>query len=110
MNLGHISSTSAPIVKIDSSICFFLFVCFDMNAMYCILKGFSLYNFGNKFVFIVIVIVNSEGDPPVNPGFPSQWASMWSFDVSFWHIEQAIEQTGKLKRHEAHATCTLKGV
>ena len=28
-----------------------------MNAMYCILKGFSLYNFGNKFVFIVIVIV-----------------------------------------------------
>ena len=36
---------------------FFLFVCFDMNAMYCILKGFSLYNFGNKFVFIVIVIV-----------------------------------------------------
>ena len=27
-----------------------------MNAMYCILKGFSWYNFGNKFVFIVIVI------------------------------------------------------
>ena len=27
-----------------------------MNAMYCILKGLSLYNFGNKFVFIVIVI------------------------------------------------------
>ena len=25
--------------------------------MYCILKGFSLYNFGSKFVFIVIVIV-----------------------------------------------------
>ena len=58
MNLGHISSTSAPFVKVDSSICFFyLFVCFDMNAMYCILKGFSLYSFGNKFVFIVIVIV-----------------------------------------------------
>ena len=36
---------------------FYLFVCFDMNAMYCILKGFSLYNMGNKFVFIVIVIV-----------------------------------------------------
>ena len=58
MNLGNISFTSAPFVKIDSSICFFfLLVCFDMNAMYCILKGFSLYNFGNKFVFIVIVIV-----------------------------------------------------
>ena len=28
-----------------------------MNAMYWILKGFSLYNFGNKFVFIVIAIV-----------------------------------------------------
>ena len=35
---------------------FFLFVYFDMTAMYCILKGFSLYNFGNKIVFIVIVI------------------------------------------------------
>ena len=52
MNLGHISSTSAPILQYV-----FLFVCFDMNTMYSILKGFSLYKFGNKFVFIVIVIV-----------------------------------------------------
>ena len=52
-NLGHISSTSAPIVKVDSSICWgFLFISLDINVMYCILKSFSLYNFGNKFVFI----------------------------------------------------------
>ena len=57
MNSGHISSTSAPIVKVDTSMCVFLFVCFDMNAMYGILKDFYLYNFGNKFVVIVIVIV-----------------------------------------------------
>ena len=25
--------------------------------MYCILKGFSLYNFGNKIVLIVIVFI-----------------------------------------------------
>ena len=25
--------------------------------MYCILKGFSLYNFGNKFGFFVSVVV-----------------------------------------------------
>ena len=33
------------------------FVCYDMNVIFCILKGFSLYNFGNKFVFIVIVFI-----------------------------------------------------
>ena len=43
----------------------FLFVYFDMNAMYCILKGFSLYNFGNKIVFIVIVIVIVSNDTRV---------------------------------------------
>ena len=36
---------------------FFLFVCYDMHVMHCNLKDFSLYNFGNKFVFIVIVII-----------------------------------------------------
>ena len=31
-----------------------------MNVMCCILTGFDLYNFGNKFVFIVIVIVKGR--------------------------------------------------
>ena len=76
MNLGHISSTSAPFVKVDSSICFFLLcVCFDMNAMYCILKGFSLYNFGNKFVFIVIVIVKKT--PHTSPWHRECFAGSW---------------------------------
>ena len=34
----------------------FLFVCYDINVIYCILKGFSLYDFGNKFDLIVIFI------------------------------------------------------
>ena len=41
---------------------------------------------------------------PVNRGFPSQWASIWSFYVYFLHVEQAIEQTGKLKRDDVHAS------
>ena len=55
MYLGLINSTSAFVDEVDSSICFL--VSYDMNVMYCISKGFSLYNFGNKFVFIAIVIM-----------------------------------------------------
>ena len=45
---------------------FVLFVCFDMNAMCCILKGLALYNFGNKFVFIFIFIVRLQATISMN--------------------------------------------
>ena len=51
-NLYMVSERDCKFLKIP-----LLIVCFDMNTMYCILKGFLLYNFGNKFVFIVVVIV-----------------------------------------------------
>ena len=54
----NMSEQIVELLMIQDAICF-CFVSYDMNVMYCILKGFSLYNLSNKFVFIVIVIQSS---------------------------------------------------
>ena len=51
MNLGHISITSAPIVKVDIPLLLFiLFALWIYDAIYIVLiTCFSLYNFVNKW-------------------------------------------------------------
>ena len=57
MNLGHISFHFCPLCQNCYTIVFFIYVVRCDMPCTRIMLGFTLYNFDNKYPFIVIVIV-----------------------------------------------------
>ena len=57
MNLGHISFHFCPLCQNCYTIVFFIYVVRCDMPCTLIMLGFTLYNFDNKYPFIVIVIV-----------------------------------------------------
>ena len=65
MNLGHISITSAPIVKVDIPLLLFILFALWIYDAICIvlITCFSLYNFVNKWFSLSLFIVTGPWRP-----------------------------------------------